>query len=192
MHDRIDLGKVPESPEERALLLTQKVQAEEYIASLRLTHIQKIMVEFLIFRKGYDESDLEINRGFTVQLPECSFTVRADIIVKIQGRRFISIKCAESSLESWERHAVAFCRVADQCLIPYAVITDSEHAKMLNAADSTVFAEGLDAIPSRTEAESLLGNTDFKICISEKAEREKRILYAFEAVKCPNPQTNAE
>ena len=185
MPDYIPLGKEPESPEERASLLAQKVQAEEYIASLRLSQIRKKMVEFLIFRKGYNESDLEINRAFTVQLPECSFTVRADIIVKIQGRRFISIKCAESSLESWERHAVAFCRIADQCLIPYAVITDGEHAKMLNAADGTVFAEGLDAIPSRTEAERLPGETDFKICISEKAEKEKRILYAFEAVKCP-------
>ncbi|MBF0505236.1 MAG: type I restriction enzyme HsdR N-terminal domain-containing protein [Nitrospirae bacterium] len=186
MPDYIPLGKAPESPEERALLLSQKVQAEEYIASLRLNHIQKVMVEFLIFRKGYDKSDLEINRGFTVQLPECTFTVSADIIINIQGRRLISIKCAESSLESWERHAVAFCRVADQCLIPYAVISDSEHAKMLNAADATVFAEGLDAIPSRREAERLLGETDFKICISQKAEKEKRILYAFEAVKCPN------
>lgn len=95
-------------------------------------------------------------------------------------------------MESWERHSVAFCRIADQCLIPYAVITDGEHAKMLNAADATVFAEGLDAIPSRPEAERLLGETDFKICISAKAEKEKRILYAFEAVKCPNTQTNVE
>src|SRR5271169_3268792 len=163
MPDYIQLGKAPESPEERALLLAKKVQMEEYITGLQLTHIQKKMVEFLISRKGYSEGDLEINRDFIVKLPECSFTVRADIIVNMQGKRLFTVKCVASAMESWERHAVAFCRIADQCVIPYGVITDGEHAKMLNAADGTVFAQGLDAIPSKLEAERLPGETDFKI-----------------------------
>jgi hypothetical protein len=95
-----------------------------------------------------------------------------------------------SSMESWERHAIAFCRVADQCPIPYALITDGEHSKMLYASDGKMLAEGLEAFPSKPEAERLFGETSFETCLSEKAEKERRILYAFEAVKCPNTQTN--
>ncbi|HXW68750.1 MAG TPA: hypothetical protein VEJ88_04000, partial [Dissulfurispiraceae bacterium] len=66
MSTYITLGKAPESPEERALLLAKKVQMEEYMAALQLTEVQKRIVEFLISGKGYGEGDLEINQEFTV------------------------------------------------------------------------------------------------------------------------------
>ncbi len=186
MSTYITLGKAPESPEERAALLAKKVQMEEYMAGLQLTQVQKRMVEFLISRKGYGEDDLEINQDFTVELPGCSFVVRADIIVKIEGKRLFTVKCVMGSMESWERHSVAFGRVADVYQIPYAVITDGEDARMIATADGTLVAQGLDAIPLRQEAERMQGETTFNTCPSERVEKEKRILYAFEAIKCSN------
>ena len=186
MSNYITLGKAPESPEERALLLAKKAQMEEYMASLQLTQVQKRMVEFLISRKGYGEDDLEINQDFTFELPGASFVVRADIIVRMEGKRLLTVKCVMSSMESWERHSVAFGRVADVYQIPYAVITDGEDARIIATADGTLVAQGLDAIPSRQEAERMQEETTFNTCPSERVEKEKRILYAFEAIKCPN------
>jgi len=186
MSNYITLGKAPESPEERALLLAKKVQMEEYMAGLQLTQVQKRMVEFLISPKGYAEDDLEINQDFTIELPGCSFVVRVDIIVKIEGKRLFTVKCVMSSMESWERHSVALGRVAYVYQIPYAVITDSEDARMIATADGALVSQGLDAIPSRQEAERLLAETSFDTFPSERVEKEKRILYAFEAVKCQN------
>ena len=186
MSTYITLGKAPESPEERALLIAKKAHMEEYMASLQLTQAQKRMVDFLISRKGYDENDLEINHDFTFELPGCSFVVRADIIVRIEGKRLFTVKCVMSAMESWERHAVAFGRVADVYQIPYAVITDSEDARMIATADGTLVAQGLDAIPSRQEAERMQGEITSITFPQERVEKEKRILYAFEAVKCPN------
>ncbi len=187
MSTYITLGKAPESPEERASLLAKKVQMEEYMAGLQLTQVQKRMVEFLISRKGYREDDLEINQDFTIELPGCSFVVRADIIVKIEGKRLFTVKCVMSSMESWERHSVAFGRVADVYQIPYTVITDSEDARIIATADGTLVAQGLDAIPLRQEAERMQGEAAFNTYPSEKVDKEKRILYAFEAIKCQKP-----
>ncbi len=153
------LGKAPESPEERASLLAKKVQADEYFSGLQLTQVQHKFIEFLISGKGYTENDLEINQDFTVHLPECSFTVRADIIIKIHSKRIFIIKCVMGSMESWERHSVAFGRVADRYQMPYAIITSGEDARMLATADAAVVAEGLDAVPSRQEAERMSGET---------------------------------
>ncbi len=182
------LGKAPESPEERALLLAKKVQMEEYVAGLRLTEAQKSMVEFLISRKSYGEADLEINQDCTVELPGCSFVVRADIIAKIEGRRLFTVKCVMSSMESWERHSVAFGRVAYEYQIPYAVITDGVDARIISVADGALVGQGFDAIPSRQEAERIWGETTVNTCPPERLEKEKRILYAFEAIKCTNTQ----
>lgn len=174
MSTYIALGKAPESPEERAALLAKKVEMEEYMAGLQLTQAQKRMVDFLVSRKGYSENELEINQDFTFELPGCSFVVRADIIVKIKGKRLFTVKCAMSSMESWERHAVAFGRVADVYQIPYAVITDSEDARIIATADGTLVAQGLDAVPSRQEAERLQGETTFNTFPPERLEKEKR------------------
>src|SRR5271169_2122217 len=113
MSTYIPLGKAPESPEERASLLAKKVQTEDNIAGLHLTQVQQRMIDYLISHKGYSVDDLEINRDFTVQLPECSFIVRADIVLRIKSERFLMVKCVMNSIESWERHSVAFGRVAD-------------------------------------------------------------------------------
>ena len=187
MSTYITLGKAPESPEERASLLAKKVQMEEYMAGLQLTQVQKGMVEFLISRKGYGEDDLEINQDFTIELPGCSFVVRADIVVKIEGKRFFTVKCVMGSMESWERHSVALGRVVDVYQIPYTVITDGEDARMIASADGTLVSQGLDSVPSRQEAERMLGDTAFITCPSERVEKEKRILHAFEAIKCQKP-----
>jgi len=188
MSTYITLGKAPESPEERALLLAKKEQMEEYMAGLQLTQVQKGMVEFLISRKGYSEDDLEINQDFSIELPGCSFVVRADIVVKMEGKRFFTVKCVMGSMESWERHSVALGRVADVYQIPYAVITDGEDARIIATADGSLVAQGFDAVPSRQEAERLKGETAFIACPPERVEKEKRILYAFEAIKCSNTQ----
>jgi len=82
---------------------------------------------------------------------------------------------------------VALGRVADVYQVPYAVITDGEDARMIAVTDGRLVAQGLDAIPSRHEAERMLGETTFNACPSERVEKEKRILYAFEAIKCQKP-----
>jgi hypothetical protein len=180
----IPLGKAPESPEERESLLAKRIQMEESAADFNLTQVQKRVVDFLISHRGYSANDLEINQEFDVQLTECTFSVRADIVVKIKLKRIFTVKCVMSSMESWERHSVAFGRVADTHRIPFAVITDSEDARMLDTADGTLVAQGLDCIPSKQEAERMLEETVIETYPAERAQKEKRILYAFEAVKC--------
>lgn len=186
MSTYIDLGKTPESPEERVSLIARKVNMEDRLSGLQLTQVQARTVQYLISEKGYNESDLEINRDFAVQMPECSFSVRADIVVKVGEKRFIVIKCVMGSMESWERHSVAFGRVADEYQIPYAIISTGDEARLLCTADGSLVREGLDAIPSKKEAERMCGETAVSVCPPDKAGKEKRILFAFEAVKCSN------
>lgn len=165
---------------------------DEYMSGLQLTQVQRRIVQFLISDKGYGEDDLEVNREFTIQMADRSFNVRADIIVKVHEKRFYIVKCVMGSMESWERHSVAFGRVADGYRIPYAIITTGDDARLLCTADGSFVAEGLDAIPSKKDAGRMCEETILEICPSEKAEKEKRILFAFEAIKCSNTQLSAE
>ncbi|MBI3592345.1 MAG: type I restriction enzyme HsdR N-terminal domain-containing protein, partial [Nitrospirae bacterium] len=143
------LGKIPQSPDERSRLLGKRVEMEEHLSNLELTQVQKRVIEFLISQKGYAENDIEANKEFKIQLPDTSFNVTADVVLKVGGKSFLVVKCVMSSMESWERHSIAFCRVVEPYQIPYAAVTDSEHARLIEVAGGKVIAEGLDSIPSK-------------------------------------------
>ncbi|MGO9612169.1 MAG: type I restriction enzyme HsdR N-terminal domain-containing protein [Dissulfurispiraceae bacterium] len=185
MSQYVDLGKMPESPEERRRLIEQRVTMEDYVSHLEITHIQRRVLEFLILQKGYTRENIEVNKEFKVQLGDISFDVMADVVLKVDEKRFLVIKCAANSLDSWERHSVAFCRVVDKYRIPYAVITDGDQARMLDALSGQLLTEGLDTIPSREKAQQIVQEVIFSPLPNDKHEREKRILHAFDAIKCP-------
>lgn len=180
----ISLGKIPASFEERKELLAKHVETEEFLSNLELTHIQRIVVEFLQLQKGYCNEHIEINRDFKVELANSFFNVKADIALKIDEHIFCIIKCAVNSLESWERHSIAFCRVVESYQIPYAVITDGETARLIDVVKGEILSEGLDSIPSKDEALKIIKNITFQAYPEQRIEREKKILYAFDAIKC--------
>lgn len=184
MSTYIPLDKIPTSSEERKELLAKRVETDEFLSKLELTHVQRRVVEFLNSQKGYSNEDIEINSDFKVHIPEASFNARADIVLKINERIFCIIKCAVNSLESWERHSIAFCRVVESNQIPYAIITDGQTARLIDTVKGEMLSEGLDSIPSKDDAMKIIKNITFQAYPEQKAEREKRILYAFNAIKC--------
>lgn len=187
----IPLGKIPASAEERKKILKDKISKEEALLNTELNFIQKRVVDFLTSHKGYLPDDIKINVSFKIDLPDISFIATADIIIQISGKNFCLIKCVMNSMESWERHSVAFCRAANDYCIPFAIITDGDNSKMLNSFNGSVISEGLESIPSRKEAEEIIKNMDFIPYPLERLEKEKRILYAFDAIRCTNATGNS-
>lgn len=188
MSEYIMLGKIPTSPEERKELIGKRVAMEDHLSNQGLSHVQAQVIDFLISKKGYSNNDIETNVEFKVEMsgnPACAaFDVKADIILKLNGKRFFLIKCVVNSPESWERHSVAFCRVVESCQIPYAAVTDAEIARVLDVINGKLLSIGLDTIPSKEEALHMFENTVFTPYSPEKSEKEKRILYAFDAITC--------
>jgi hypothetical protein len=185
MSIKIPLGKNPGSPEERAALVAERIRIEESLSQRGATYLQKQVAEFLVGEKGYGADEIEINPEFTVDLAGNTFTVKGDVIVTLQGRRVFLIRCAMSSPESWERHAVAFCRVVEDAQIPYAAVTDGILLKIIDTVTDDVIAEGPDVFPSRQEALGMMERSSPRTFPKEKLDREKRILYAFDAIRCP-------
>ncbi|MFO0753433.1 MAG: type I restriction enzyme HsdR N-terminal domain-containing protein [Thermodesulfovibrionales bacterium] len=184
MSTYIKLGKIPRSPEERTALLAQREREEEQQDRRGISQVQKRVIDFLIERKGYAPEDMEINREFVIEVSPARFTVNADIILKVEGTSLFFLKCVMSSPESWERQAVAFGRVAGPVQIPFAVVTDSEHAKVLDVVTGKPVSEGLDSLPDKEKAGEVLKGAVFAPLPEEKRERERRILYAFDAITC--------
>ncbi len=169
---------------DRQKLIEEKITQAEARAVASLALIRKAVRDFLIDVKGYSDSDIETDREFEITLDGIKTAVSVDYILKLRNRRFAAIKCSPGALESRERHLISFARVVDSYQIPLAVVTDGTHARVLDTFSGRLVSEGLASMPSRPEADGIVGSTEPLSCAPERKEREKRILLAFDAIKC--------
>lgn len=182
----IPLPKMPESPEERKILIGEIIKEQEELLSQSIGYIQRLTIENLIDR-GYSIGDLEINKYYEVVVSEKEkFATSVDILVAIEGKTVIAIKCTPASIDSWQRFMLAFCRVVEPYQIPFAFITDSQEGRFMNILTGEV-TETME-IPTKKELLNILSSIKFFPYDQEKLPKERRILYAFDAIKCCPPQ----
>lgn len=172
------------SEEEHKRLIEEKLGKKEAELMKGLALIRQTVYDLLIDEKGYTRSDIEFDKEFCLELDGKTYLTAVDYIISLDNRRLIAVKCSPGSLESRERHLIAFARVVDSCRIPYAVLTDGIYARMLDTLTGRLISEGPDSLPDRDNALGLLKKAEFMPYPPDRFEKEKRILLAFEVIKC--------
>jgi len=166
----------------REELIKQKIEEEDFIEMIKLKSLRERVLETLIREKGFDPEDIETEPEFSLQLSNCSASVSIDFIINLSAISFMVVKCSPATIDSWERYVVSFARVIKDYQIPYAAVTDGENTKILDVMSASQSADGFY---SREEAAQLMENFKKIPCPMKKKEKEKRIIYAFESIKCP-------
>ncbi len=176
--------------EDREKIIKEMLMAEEYEKMVYLTNLKQMVREMLIKEKGYHPEEIEIDPKFPLQLSNCNTTVSIDFVINFPPVIFMIIKCTSSALESYERYIIAFARAIKDYQIPYAVITDGKKARIIDVINTALLGQSIEEIFSRDEALRRL--RDFKKIPypTKRIEKERRIIYAFEGIKCPtfNPK----
>jgi len=179
----IDDKDFPREEKIRALL-EQEIRDGEDLAAEASKMIEYLLLE----KKGYLPGDVRKNVSFEVKLGQEMTYSSVDFLVSIDNRKAMVIKCASGSLTSRERQAVAAARVIDSPPVPLAVVADPVNAEVLDVATGKVMGEGFGAIPIREQIADMLAGMDIKTLSPERIEKEKRILLAFDAIKCCVPK----
>ncbi|MEW6002178.1 MAG: type I restriction enzyme HsdR N-terminal domain-containing protein [Nitrospirota bacterium] len=148
--------------------------------------IRQKIERLLIEKKAYSKNDIVVDREFEIILGDEINRSKVDLVVSIEGKRFMIIKCARGSLVSREREVLSCARILDVYIIPFAVVTNGQDAEVLDAISGEVIGSGLEAIPPKPKALEALRQIEFKRLSEERVEKEKRIFLAFDAFKCPS------
>lgn len=165
-------------------ILRQEIEDGESLAA----EARKLIGYLLREKKGYRPEEVQENVVFEVSLGREQAHSSVDFLVSLEGRKAMVIKCSSGSLSSRERQAVAAARIIAAPPVPVAVVADPENAEVLDAATGKVTGEGFGAIPVREQLLRILSETEPKPLTSERIEKEKRILLAFDAIACCVPQ----
>lgn len=112
---------------------------------------RQIVERLLVEQKGYGREEIERDVPIAVEIDGDTYHSRIDLVVGIDGRRLLAIKCAAGSLDSRQREIVAAARLLEERPLPLAAASDGADALVWDAADGHCLGTGLAAIPSRAD-----------------------------------------
>lgn len=144
------------------------------------------LARFLVEKKGYDKTDLEMGLKIETLFARQFVTSTIDITVRYNDKRFMIIRYGPGSLVTRERSAIAAARVLDAAhQIPLVVVTNGEDAELLETKTGKIIHAGLDNIPGKEQVIKMINTLDFSSFADEKKrDRELRILNAFDVEIC--------
>jgi hypothetical protein len=145
---------------------------------------------FLVESKGYAPSDITVNAPLAFPWEADIYRSHVDLVVSLDGRPLLAVKCVAGSLGSWEREILAAARICHpDHPLPLAVVTDGQNASLLDTASGKCLGTGLEAVPSRAELAARA--QDFVLApLPEKRLARERII--FRAYDLDNVHAAAE
>jgi hypothetical protein len=178
--------------EDREKLIQEKLAEKESIEQMQLLGVKQIVYEILTKEKGFYPEDIQIDPQFVLILSTCEATASIDFLINLDKTSFMVIRCVASGIESWERYVIAFARAIKDYQIPYAAITDGEKVKVFDIVNGSPIKESFQEFFTRQEAGSLMMNFQRIPCPENRLEKEKRVIYAFEGIKCPSEKQGSD
>jgi hypothetical protein len=104
---------------------------------------------YLIEVKGYRREDVIVEAPIDVEIDGDVYRSAVDLIIQIENRPLMAVKCAAGALGSREREIVSAARLYGTSPLPLAVVSDGSGATVLDAATGKKTGDGLAAIPTR-------------------------------------------
>jgi len=152
------------------------------VPNIGVEEIRQNLERFLVEKKGYQKSDIMVNFDVEIDIAGSVYLSQLDLVVSVEDKRFMVIKCAAGSLESRQREVLSAARIADDFPIPYAVASDGKIAVIYDVVSGKKTGASLSRILSRKEATERL-NTLKPIEISKKRrEKEKLIFRSYDSM----------
>lgn len=137
---------------------------------------------FLIEKKGYRREDVIVDAPIQMEIAGEAYRSSVDLVVVIDERALMAIKCAAGSLGSREREIISAARLWDAIPLPLAVVSDGSTATVLDALSGKIKGEGLAAIPDRKDLVDLANAAPPPSLTPERLAREKLVFRSYDSM----------
>jgi len=159
----------------------------DYITGQKVPNVgaevnRQAVERFLVDEKGFKKQDIQVGVPIQMQIRDQSYRSQVDLVVMLDGRRMMVVKCAPGSLGSREREAVSAARLLDVYPIPLALVSDGKSAILLDAISGQKIGEGMAAIPSPRDLLSQFKEVSLAPLAGERREREKLIFRSYDSM----------
>ena len=161
----------------------------DYITGKKVPNIgtegnRQAVERYLVEKKGYQKHDIEVGAPIEIEIQGEIYRSFVDLVVSVEGNRFMAVKCAAGSLDSWSREIVSASRLLHRFQLPISIVSDGKTAIVLDTISGKKIQEGLQEIPSRNKAQDIMiGENAFQPVPKDHMEREKLIFRSYDTMK---------
>lgn len=147
---------------------------------------RQALARLMVEEKGFAKEELEPRLVIETCFNNIFVRSSIDLTVSLNSQRLFVLRYGPGSLVTREKPALAAARVLDaSCCLPLAVVTNGQDAELLETRNGKVLAVGMEAIPSRAQAEQLLATYPLRPpLIGIERERNLRVLNVFDVEVC--------
>ncbi len=160
----------------------QDPAAQDVRNAIRL-HVVEVLVQ-----KGFSKNRMVFNETFRLQTDEGELCIPVEIVVYVQGRPSLLVKCIDGNLAAREQASLALARLYPGGPVPFAVVANESDALVMDSETRKTIGFALSGIPGVSAVRSCLRAMQPSSPDDEKMEREKRILATYYHLRCPVPK----
>jgi hypothetical protein len=138
--------------------------------------------KFLVEKKGFAREDLCIDVDLELLIQGKTYRSQVDLVVRVGkgDTAVMAFKCCAASPGSREREIVSAARLLEPYQIPFAVASDGLTAMVMDTLTGRKIGQGLEAIPSKSDARKHLTSIGLQPLAPEKVGREKLIFRTYD------------
>jgi hypothetical protein len=137
---------------------------------------------YLVEEKGYLREEICVDAPIEVEIDGEVYRSTVDLVVQIEGRPLMAIKCAAGSLGSREREIVSAARLFSRSPLPLAIVSDGTDATILDTMTGKKKAVGMAAIPPRDQACKLAQAEPLPAIPSERLPGLKLVFRSYDSM----------
>jgi hypothetical protein len=138
------------------------------------------VARFLVERKRYSKRALTPRYEITVNACDQRAVLWIDLLVSDDDRFAMLIKYGPGSTVTRQRPALACARIVAAYQIPIVVVTNGEHAEILDGPSGKIIGQGLQEIPAVDELRKIAQRADWEPLSDRRRQMEERIVFAYE------------
>lgn len=137
---------------------------------------------YLVERKGFDKADIEVDADIHLTVDGVFYRSQIDLIASVGGKRFMAIKSAAGSLDSWKREIVSAARLLDQYQLPISVVSDGNTAIVIDTVTGDEIGWDMQAIPSKEKARALMKSARLQPVPRKRLRKEMLIFRSYDTM----------
>ena len=137
---------------------------------------------YLVEEKGYRHEEILVDAPIQLEIDGEIYRSTVDLVVQIDNRPLMVVKCAAGSLGSREREAVSAARLFGASPMPLAVVSDGTTATVLDTTKGKQKGKGLEAIPHRNEALERVQSEPLPPIAPERLIRERLVFRSYDSM----------
>ena len=157
----------------------------DYVTGLTVPDIgaeanRQAVEKALVNIKGFAKDDIEVDAPIRVVLGSETYASKIDLMLSVMGKRFMAIKCAAGSLDSWQRQILAAARLNEDYQIPYAMASDGHSEIVWDVLSGKKLPWGL---PTKAEAIERMRTLVLAPLAVERRHREALIFRSYDSMQ---------